>query len=375
LWETTVGDNWQRMKQVLAQAKARAGLVVTIGGLGPTVGDITKEVTAELLEKKLVRDQASEDRIRSFFAARQTAMPENNLKQALIPEGAIVLTNDRGTAPGIFTAHPGGAIINLPGPPHELTSMFENKVTPLLLERYGPQGIIHSRVLRLVGAGESTVAETLHDLIKAQGNPTIALYARQGEIAIRLTARAADAGQAKALIAGVERETRRRLPMIYGADEDTLPVLVGKTLKARRLTLALAESCTGGLVGSMLTDIPGSSEYFLGALVSYSNQAKTSLLNVDADTIAKEGAVSAAVAEMMARGAAARFAAAVGAGITGIAGPGGGSGDKPVGTAHIAVFYQGRAVSEKFTFGGDRLSIKTRTAKMALSYILSVLTK
>ncbi|MDR3349702.1 MAG: competence/damage-inducible protein A [Acidaminococcales bacterium] len=375
LYETTVGDNWERMKEVISRAAERADIVVTTGGLGPTPGDITKEVTAEVLQKKLVLNKGVEDKIRGIFAARQMEMTANNIKQAMVPEGCEVIDNERGTAPGIFAADGARVIINLPGPPGELAYMFENKAAPLLLEKYGAQGVNYSRVLRLAGMGESMAAEKLHDLITGQSNPTIALYARQGELIVRLTAKAADTAKADLLLDGMEREVRKRVDAVYGVNDESLPAVLGKWLSERRLTIALAESCTGGLASSMLTDIPGSSGYFLGSVVSYSNQAKTGVIDVDGGAIAAEGAVSEIVAKQMAEGAARLFAADVGVGITGIAGPGGASAEKPVGTVYVSVFFQGTAAAKKFLFGGGRLEIKLRTAKSAIFYVLAELKK
>ena len=373
LYETTVGDNWQRMKEVISRAAERADIVVTTGGLGPTLGDITKEVTAEVLQKKLVLNKEEEEKIKSIFAARQMEMTANNIKQAMIPEDCAALGNDRGTAPGVFASDASRVIINLPGPPHELQYMFENKVAPLLLEKYGAQGVIHSRVLRLAGMGEATAAERLHDLIKGQGNPTIALYARQGDLIVRLTAKTADTAQADLLLDSLEGQVRQRISTVYGVNEESLPVVLGKLLRENRLTIALAESCTGGLAGSMLTDVPGSSEYFLGSVVSYSNKAKIGIIDVDVGDISAHGAVSETVAKQMAEGAARLFAADVGAGITGIAGPGGGSAKKPVGTVYVSLFFRGGVSARKFSFGGGRADIKLRAAKTAIFYVFSEL--
>ena len=373
LYETTVGDNWQRMKEVISRAAERADIVVTTGGLGPTLGDITKEVTAEVLQKKLVLNKEEEEKIKSIFAARQMEMTANNIKQAMIPEDCAALGNDRGTAPGVFASDASRVIINLPGPPHELQYMFENKVAPLLLEKYGAQRVIHSRVLRLAGMGEATAAERLHDLIKGQGNPTIALYARQGDLIVRLTAKTADTAQADLLLDSLEGQVRQRISTVYGVNEESLPVVLGKLLRENRLTIALAESCTGGLAGSMLTDVPGSSEYFLGSVVSYSNKAKIGIIDVDVGDISAHGAVSETVAKQMAEGAARLFAADVGAGITGIAGPGGGSAKKPVGTVYVSLFFRGGVSARKFSFGGGRADIKLRAAKTAIFYVFSEL--
>lgn len=373
LYETTVGDNWARMKEVLLNAQKRADIVVTIGGLGPTQGDITKEVTADITQKELVLDDYSKTKIENFFERRKITMPESNIKQAMIPVGGIALENERGTAPGIWLENADTLFVNLPGPPHELKYMFDKKLKPLLLEKFGNQGVIHSKVLRSMGLGESTVADRLYDLIKNQTNPTIAIYARKGEILIRLTAKAQNIAEAEQLIESIEDEVRSKIANIYATDNEILPVTLGNILKEKNLTIALAESCTGGLASSMLTDIAGSSVYFLGSVVSYSNSAKEHLVNVDPAMIEKFGAVSDVVAQQMAEGAAKTFSADIGVGITGIAGPDGGSEEKPVGTVYISVFIDGKNHTQLCSFTGDRENNKLRSAKTALYNVLELL--
>lgn len=373
LYETTVGDNWQRMSDVLKTALNRVDIVITIGGLGPTQGDITKEVTAEVMESELLLDKLISEKIEEFFISRNLPLAKSNMKQAYIPENATVLENERGTAPGIWLEKNNKVIINLPGPPHELKYMFENKVVPLFLQKYGKQGIILSRNLRSIGIGESVIAEKLEDIIKNQANPTIALYASQGEIRIRLTAKADTNESASALIGEMEEQVRARIPNIYSFDEDDLATVLGKVLKQNNFTIAFAESCTGGLASSLLTDVPGSSAYLLGSVVSYSNDAKADIINVDASDIKQYGAVSQPVAEQMATGVAKLFSTDIGVGITGIAGPDGGTEDKPVGTVYISVYLNSQVITHKNTFSGDRKNIKLRTAKMAIFYVLEAL--
>lgn len=370
LFQSTVGDNRVRMAQVLATALDRADIVITTGGLGPTQGDITKEVAAELLGRSMHIHGPSLDHIKAFFAARKLFMPDNNIRQAMIPEGALVLDNDRGTAPGVVVATAKSTVIHLPGPPYEMEGMFENAVVPYLTERFGLQGTILSKVLRTYGIGESTLEERIADFVKSQGNPTIALLARNAEIHVRLTAKASSDAEARALITDLERQLRERIgSFIFGEDEDTIEAVVGRTLAARNLTLALAESCTGGLVTSRITDISGSSAYLVGSVVCYSNNIKTAAVGVPAATLAEHGAVSQETAQAMAEGIRARFGADVGVGITGIAGPAGAVPGKPVGLVYIALAGPAGTTCHEHVFTGQRTGIKHRTALATLNHL------
>ncbi len=373
LYETTVGDNYNRMKETIAHAMRRADIVITSGGLGPTQGDITKEVTADVLQRQLLLDKNILADIEKFFAFRGICMPKNNAKQAMLPAGGEALYNDCGTAPGVFFEHEGGIIVNLPGPPRELKDMFEKQLAPRLVKKYGQQGIIYSHTIKSMGLGESTVAEKLADLISEQTNPTIALYAGQGEIRIRITAKAGTEDEAKALTSAMTDKVRARLDSIYGEGEDTLGSVLGGLLKAGNLTLSCAESCTGGLLSSMITDTAGSSDYFLGSVVSYGNQAKIDLLSVNECSLSELGAVSQEIAREMAIGAAKRFSSDIGVGVTGIAGPGGGNEEKPVGTVYISLYFNGRTKVEKHIFSGQRADIKMRTAKTAMLYVINTI--
>lgn len=371
LYQTTVGDNKERLKSVLEVALSRADIVITTGGLGPTRGDITKEVIAEMLNRDMYLDLDTWDRINNFFVKKGLCMSSNNDKQALIPLGAEILANEVGTAPGLALEYENKLIILLPGPPSELAHIYETQVTPLLLERYAQQGIIYSQVLKLRGIGESSVATTLDDLITSQSNPTIAIYARRGEIIIRLTAKASNLDEAKALIAGVENQVYERLShYIYGVNDLSLPEYLGNELLQSNSTIAFAESCTGGLASSLMTDIPGSSNYLLGSVVSYSNAAKENLINVSGKKLEKYGAVSEEVAFEMAAGVRELFGTTYGIGITGIAGPGGATEDKPVGLVFIAVADDNGVHCERHLFGGTRTENKLRSALTAISMII-----
>lgn len=375
-YQTTVGDNPKRLQEVLALALTRADIVVMTGGLGPTRGDITKEIAAEVLKLKLEEHAPTLRRIEGFFAARGAVMPENNCKQALVPAGARILTNDVGTAPGLVLPAGEKIVVLLPGPPNELQYVFQTELVPFLNTAFAQHSIIHSKVLHLRGIGESDVAEKLDALIMAQTNPTIAIYARRGEIIIRITAKSSSVSSAETMIEAVEKAIRELLgSYIYGTDDDSLAQVLGDELRRRKATIAFAESCTGGLASSMLTDIPGSSDYLAGSVVSYSNGAKHELLRVKTASLDTYGAVSETVAAEMAVGVRSLFHTTVGVGITGIAGPGGGFEDKPVGLVYIAVDTDKGVVVQRFRFNGTREYNKLRSALAAFSMVLDKLIK
>lgn len=371
LYQTTVGDNEQRLCNTIKIALSRADIVVTTGGLGPTRGDITKEIVASVLEMPLELHQPTLDKITRFFTNRGIKMPENNVKQAMIPQGAFVLQNDAGTAPGLVLEAEGKIVVMLPGPPNEMKHVCMEKMLPFLERHFEQQGIIHSKVLRLRGIGESSVAEKLDDIIMSQTNPTIAIYARQGEIIIRITAKGSNFENAEALIAEMETKVKARLKSnIYGADNDSLAVKLGGKLAGTGSTIAFAESCTGGLASSMLTDVPGSSDYLLGSVVSYSNMAKVKVLGVSEESLKDFGAVSEQVACEMAAGVRNLFGTTYGIGITGIAGPGGGSEEKPVGLVYMAIASEKETVCQKYKFAGSRTENKLRSVLAAFSLAL-----
>ncbi|MBU2701927.1 nicotinamide-nucleotide amidase [Sporomusaceae bacterium BoRhaA] len=370
LYQTTVGDNRNRMTQVLETALARADIVITTGGLGPTQGDITKEVTAKLLNLPLVLHEPSLERIHKFFQCRQIPMADNNKRQAFVAQGAIILDNERGTAPGTIVDVNGKIVIHLPGPPSECEHMFTRSVVPYLQKNFGQQGIIVSKILRTYGLGESSLEEAIKDYILAQSNPTIALLVRSGEVIIRLTAKAASREQAETLIAGLEKLIRERVgDYIFGINQDTLEEILGQHLTEKELTVALAESCTGGLVTSRLTDVPGSSVYLKGSIVSYSNEVKMNAIHVEKAVLEKYGAVSEETACQMAQGARNSFKTSLGVGITGIAGPGGATETKPVGLVFIAVDGPLGTKCYEYHFVGQRKEIKNRTALAALNQL------
>ena len=371
LYQTTVGDNAGRLKDVFKTALERADIVITTGGLGPTRGDITKEVLCEMLNLGTYLDLDTWNRINNYFCKRGLCMSGNNEKQAMVPIGAQVLTNEVGTAPGLAVTHGDKLIVLLPGPPSEMQHVYEKQLEPYLINHFAKQGVIYSHIIRLRGIGESAVAEKLDDIITSQTNPTIAIYARRGEIIIRLTAKCMELNEAKTLIAAMEALVNQRLSRyIYGTDDETLASYLGRELLRTSSTIAFAESCTGGLASSLMTDVPGSSEYLLGSAVTYSNMAKHKLINVSQENLDTYGAVSEQVARQMAEGVRALFGTTYGVGITGIAGPGGATKDKPVGLVYMAVADDKGTVCARHIFGGSRTDNKMRSALTAISMVI-----
>jgi len=369
-YKTTVGDNAGRLEAAIRLACERADLILTIGGLGPTEDDLTKETIARVFQEELVLHEPSAERIRQFFAKRGLRVLESNLKQALIYKHGVPLENEVGTAPGALLEKDGKIVISMPGPPNEFNRMVDLHVIPYLSEKLsGKRNIILSRVLRLIGIGESAAEDRVKDLLHTT-NPTVAPLAHVGEVHLRITAKAPDEASARQVIAGMEGQIRERLgDYIYGVDDQTLESVVLEMLKARHLTLALGESCTGGLIANRLTDVPGSSEAFLMGVVAYSNEAKMKLLGVSEDLLRTHGAVSDPVARAMAEGARRAGGADIGIGVTGIAGPAGATPEKPVGLVYIALSSDRGTVSEQSHFIGTRLDIKRRSAHSAFALL------
>lgn len=367
LYHSTVGDNRERMTQVFDNALHRSDIIITSGGLGPTQGDITKEVTALLLKRPLFLHEDSVNHITSLFTQRKLPMTDSNLRQAMIPQGAIVIENELGTAPGIILEHDNKIIIHLPGPPKELECMFEHGVVPYLKKHFNSQGAIVSRILHTYGIGESSLEAKIKEFIISQSNPTIALLARQGEIIVRLTAKGATKEEANNLINELEKQLQQKIAdYIWGLDNDTIEAINGEILTEKQLTIALAESCTGGLVTSRITDISGSSTYLMGSIVCYTNKIKTDFIDVTPQIITEYGAVSQETACLMAAGIRKKFAASIGIGITGIAGPTGATPTKPVGTVFIAIDGPAGLQCQHHTFNGQRTEIKYLTSQTAL---------
>uniref|UniRef100_UPI0040564D93 competence/damage-inducible protein A n=1 Tax=Acetatifactor sp. TaxID=1872090 RepID=UPI0040564D93 len=365
-FQSVVGDNEERLTQVLSCAVSRSDIVILSGGLGPTEDDLTKEVAAKVCGKELHADDHCMERIAEYFAARDIIPTDNNWKQAMVPDGAIVLDNDNGTAPGIIMETEGCKVILLPGPPGELIPMFEEKVAPYL-DKLTP-GVIYSQTVKICGVSESGVETAVKDLIDKQTNPTIATYAKTGEVHIRVTASAEDRKKAQKLIKPVVKELKSRFGSdIYTTEESvTLEKAVVDLLQANGLTVTCAESCTGGMLSARLIDVSGVSDVYKSGYVTYSNKAKKKLLGVKKSTLQKHGAVSAQTAKEMVKGVALISQADVAMAITGIAGPEGGTKEKPVGLVYIACNVKGNVVVEEFRFKGNRRKIREAAVSAAL---------
>lgn len=337
-YQTVVGDNPLRLAQAIAIACERARMIIFTGGLGPTPDDITTATIAEFFGTPLVENAEVLADITAKFAQRNRTMSANNRKQALIPSGAEILPNPQGTAPGIlWQPRPGLHLMTFPGIPSELHTMWKTTAIPYLQAQNWSNSIIHSHTLKFWGVSESGLATKVDKFLKLE-NPTVAPYASDGVIKLRISAKARSLEEAKQLISPVAIQIKAIGGTdCFGENDDTLGDAVGRLLLTQKTTLAVAESCTGGGLGAMITAVPGSSTYFMGGIISYDNAVKERLLNVSPQTLEKYGAVSAAVAEQMAMGARRQLATDWGISITGIAGPGGGSPQKPVGLVFIGI--------------------------------------
>lgn len=373
-YKTTVGDNWLRLSAALGIALSRSNLVIISGGLGPTQDDMTKEVLAAVVGHPLMLRSDAHEQIKSYLSNHGRPVTDNNKRQAMLPEGADIIPNPVGTAPGVWLEHQDKLIICLPGVPHEMKAMMEQTVIPNLLKRHH-LAPLHSKVLRFSGIGESALEEKLMDLIENQTNPTLALYPGLGEVRLRLTCRAQSAEEAETYFTPVEKEIRRRLdPYLYATGDATLEEIIGEMLTKRGFTVGTAESCTGGLIGHRLTSVSGSSRYYRGGIVAYDNAVKVSTLGVPEDLLRQHGAVSKEVALAMAKGVRVKLDSDFGIGVTGIAGPGGGTDEKPVGTVYVACSSkEGETYSHRL-FRGDRGVIKRRAAHEGLWLLYETLT-
>lgn len=371
---TSVGDNHARLAAAFSHAFETADIVITTGGLGPTQDDITKSVAADFFGLTLEMHKESRQRIVERFAGRAPAeggnfLPENVERNALVPKNATVFPNENGSAPGICVENGSKILIMLPGPPHEMQPMFSRHAAEFLRKKNAR--VFVSRTLKIIGIGETAVESQLRDLIDAQTNPTIAPYAKVGEVHVRVTASANSESAAHALLAPVADEIYRRLaPQIYGEDEQPLAEVVLDLLKKNRHTLTVAESCTGGLVAASFVAVAGCSEVLKEAFVTYSNEAKTARLGVPESLLEKHGAVSEETAAAMAEGAAKAAGATVAISTTGIAGPGGGTPEKPVGLVYIGLHIAGRGTfAAKHNITGNRNIVRTRSAILALDFL------
>lgn len=377
--QITVGDNESRLLEAIEVARQRADIIILTGGLGPTRDDITKETLAKVVGRELIMDEYSKKRIMSYFQKsinNKSHIPqelnkisENNWKQALKIHDSTVVDNDNGTAPGYIIEDRNKIFILLPGPPSEMIPMFENNMLPYL--KKFQDKVFVSKMVKICGIGEAKAETMIIDLINSQSNPTIAPYAKNGEVHFRLTASANNTQEANALISPILKELEERFgDKIYSVNEDeSLEAVVVKLLKENNLTLCTAESCTGGLLSGRIINVAGVSDVYMEGYITYSNEAKIKNLNVNPNTLTTYGAVSKETANEMAIGAAHVSGASVTVAVTGIAGPGGGSEEKPVGLVYIACYIKGKTNVIECEFKGNREKVRERSLVAALDLI------
>lgn len=370
-YEVTVGDNEERLLDTVTTAINRSDVIILTGGLGPTQDDLTKETVAKALNLPIVEDRHTRERIENHFKrSNYKVITENNWKQASIIEGCKVVDNQNGTAPGLIVeTQEGKRVILLPGPPNEMIPMFENDIYEYL-NQINPN-VIYSKMVKICGIGESMVETEITDLIEAQSNPTIAPYAKSGEVHLRVTASAPSVEEAKKLVKPIVKELKDRFKQnVYTTDEvEALEDTVVKLLKKYDLSLATAESCTGGLFTGRIVNVAGASDVLKEGFITYSNKAKKKNLDVSKNTLKKHGAVSEQCAKEMAKGAAINTGSDVAVAITGIAGPDGGTDEKPVGLVYIACFANEKVTVKEFNFKGNRQKIREGAVIYALDLL------
>ena len=366
----SVGDDAEAIDGALKESIKRADLVLITGGLGPTSDDITTAAAAKILERKLVFSSEALDHIKKILGSYSVAMTEGQKKQAYFPEGAEIIPNPKGTAPGFFIKEENSLLVFLPGVPRELEVILEETILPRIEDEWEREAYLQSRTLRLFGISESKVDDLLKDISENQNDIRLSFLPHFPEINVRITARAKSKEEACKKLYYWEKELSGRLkPYVFGVDNDTLEGAVGNLLREAKATLAIAESCTGGLIGHRLTNIPGSSDYLERVMVVYSNQAKIDLLKVPEEVIRTYGAVSEPTAKLMAEGIRNLTGTTLGLSATGIAGPAGGSSDKPVGTVFISLTDRKETSTKEYCFSGDRQQIKWMTSEVALNRI------
>jgi len=368
-FKTVVGDNEKDMEEALRRALDRVDAVIITGGLGPTEDDITRKVVAKILKRRLVLNEDALKAVKSTLAGRGKEYANTSDRQALIPGAARLLANPVGVAPGFFLDEGNKFVAALPGVPKEMQAMFRQGLKQALEERFTGKLFIKRRVLRTFGLPESKINEAINDILKKE-NPVVGLTAKETGVDIRIIARETSAELSQVLAERTDARIREKLgDAIYGVDGQDMEEVVGALLKQRRLKLSVAESCTGGLIGARITNIPGSSEYFERGVVTYSNAAKTELLGVPAALMDRRGAVSREVAEAMAQGIRQAARTDLGLSVTGIAGPDGGTKEKPVGLVYISLSSAHGVKTEEHKFLGNREQIRTKAAQMALDTV------
>lgn len=372
--QSVVGDNAERLKEAYELAFKRADLVITTGGLGPTKDDLTKEVAFDYFGKEAILHEDILVNIEELFKKLNVDMGESNKKQAYFPKDAVIMPNNNGTAPGCIIENGNKILAVLPGPPREMKAMFEESLVPYLSKFQ--DSILQSKTLRIIGMGESKVAELIEDIIDNSTNPTVAPYAKEGEVTLRITAKAKSLEEADNLIIPVEKAIRDRLGNeVYGEGETSIEEVLGKILVDNNLTIATAESCTGGLLAGRIIDYPGISAVFKEGVITYTNESKVKRLKVKKETLEKFGAVSSQTAAEMAEGIAKVAGTDIGISTTGIAGPGGGSDEKPVGLVYVGLYLKGEVKTKEFNLIGDRQRIRNSTVTRTLEWVRRELLK
>jgi nicotinamide-nucleotide amidase len=381
-YHSVVGDNPERIKAQLDISVRRSNLIIFTGGLGPTKDDLTKETIANFIHRSLVLDQDAMKSIEQYFSTRSMEMTENNRRQAMVIEGSSIFINDHGLAPGmavfeknILEDTEDTYFLLFPGPPKELQPMFTTYTVPYLLSILPEKKVLHSRVMRFCGIGESTLETRIQDLIDTQTNPTIAPYAKEGEVTLRLSSLTKDVDEAERAMERVITEITARVgEFLYGWDQDSLASVVVKGVGKKHLTMSTAESCTGGLLGHLISKVPGASQVFKGGSISYANEIKELQLGVPKEVLEQYGAVSEQTAQYMAEGVKERYQTDIGLSITGVAGPDS-SEAKPVGLVYLGFSFPTYTIVKNIHLGGNREAIQLRAAKLALFYLVKELQK
>lgn len=367
--QTTVGDNWSLMEDALHMALKRSDLIVVTGGLGPTTDDLTKEVVSSVTGVPLEPDKNVLNVITNFYEKRGLKITESTAKQALFPRGAVILPNDCGTAPGVILEKDSKIIVLLPGPPREMTTMFENYVVPYIEQKCSGREVTKYKVMKLTGISESAVQEKIKDL-GGRVNPEIAYVAKPGEIQVRVTARSKSPIDAENMVNQLFAEVEERLKeYVFGYGDERIEEVTGRLLASSHLTLATAESCTGGLISAKLTSLAGSSVFYKGGIVAYSNEVKENLLGVPGEVLARYGAVSRETALAMAEGVRSITGTDLGLAVTGIAGPSGGTPEKPVGLVYISLATADGQFCQRYIFPGNRQAVRQGVSNAALDLV------
>lgn len=372
LFHSVVGDNPERLKKLIQTGMERSDVIIVTGGLGPTKDDLTKETIAELMDCELVVDEESAEKMKAYFAKTGKTMTENNLKQTLMPKYGVVLKNDNGTAPGCIMSKAGTDVILLPGPPFEMRPMFDEQVMPFLMNKNGYR--IVSKFLKVFGIGESEMVHRLGDIIDTQDEVTIAPYVGNGDLILRVTTKVYGEADAERIIQPTIDAIMERIgEFVFDFDGRTMAEVVLDLLLKNRLSMAVAESCTGGMIADAIVSLPGASDVFDRGLVTYSNEAKTDELAVSENTLAEHGAVSEETAREMVEGLYKKTGCDVCVATTGIAGPGGGTDEKPVGLVYIGVCYKGKSFVRRFVFSGNRSRVRLHATINALNLVREII--